>query len=373
MEPVKIAIASVLKPLKDSRSYYKFALSLRETNKYQINIIGFCVKKESDENLIKFHPLFYQNRKSFARLAAGFRLLKLIQKIKPAILITTTYEQLPAAVIGKLFFKYKIIYDVQENYALNLTHNNPGNKLKNRILAKVIQCLEFCSRPFITHHIFAEKCYQEEFPSINNYTVLENKYQGPLSPKASSVKLDKKHLQFLLCGTLAEVYGSLDAIQWFMQFQKQFPDSKMRILGHTAIPSLKYQLETLLSGVHSIQVNVASKPIPYEVILEAYKEADVVLLAYHQIPSISPKIPSKLFECLALRKPFLYTANQKWKELAEEHQAGMEVDFNNFHFIPDVYQKLKKETFYSNADTSNAYWKADENRFLDLIQSLAKS
>lgn len=370
MQPVKIAIASVLKPLKDSRSYYKFALSLRETNKYQINIIGFYVKKETDENLIKFHPLFYQNRKSILRFSANFRLLKLIQEIKPKLLIVTTYELLPAAVIGKLLYGYNIIYDIQENYALNLIHNNSGNKLVRFLFSKVIQCVEYCSRPFIDHFIFAEACYKQEFPAIKNHTLLENKFQGPNLPIVTPNKLTNKHLRFLLCGTLTEVYGSIEAIEWFIQFQKIYPDAQLRILGHAPLARFRERLKTSIAGKQSIIADISPNPIPYESILDAFKSADAVLLPYHQIPSISPKIPSKLYECLALGKPFLFTTNPKWQELAKKYNAGLEIDFKDFSEIPQIHESLTSQNFYNTTEMSLPHWKADEEKFLALIKSL---
>ena len=52
MSQTQIVIASVLKPLKDPRLYYRFAISMRETNKYLINIIGFSLKKEPEEEVL---------------------------------------------------------------------------------------------------------------------------------------------------------------------------------------------------------------------------------------------------------------------------------------------------------------------------------
>ena len=65
-----IASISVLKPVTDSRAFEKVATSLAQTNKYEINIIGFWTKKIPDHSNIRFHPIFHFHRLSPRRLLA---------------------------------------------------------------------------------------------------------------------------------------------------------------------------------------------------------------------------------------------------------------------------------------------------------------
>jgi hypothetical protein len=371
MLPVKIAIASVLKPLKDPRSYYKFGLSLRETNKYQINIIGFCSKKETDENSIKFHSLFYKKRNSFSRLKVGFRLLKLLSKIKPKILIVSTYELLPAALLGKVIFGYKLVYDIQENYALNITLNSPKNKLSKLLGTGIIKLIEFGSRAFIDHFIFAEKCYVSEFPEINNHTIIENKYQGPIVKAKYTFKLERSNLKFLLCGTLAEVYGSMDALLWFDKFHKHFPDTSLKILGHAPLESFRLKLIKHVEDKPYFESTISSEPIPYELILNSYLTTDLVLLPYQQVKSISPKIPGKLYECLALNKGFLFSPNTQWQFLANKYNAGVTVNFQDLSKMEMISKEIFSKVFYSEAPKIDAYWASEELKFLSLIDRLS--
>lgn len=369
MQLTQIAIASILKPLKDPRSYFKFGLSLRETNKYQINIIGFCSKKEIDEKFIKFYPLFYKNRNSFSRWVAGIKLLKFLMKIRPKILIVTTYELLPVALLGKSFLKYKLIYDVQENYSLNISTNNPEHTYTKKLFAKCIQFIESSSAPFIDHFIFAEKCYPNEFPAIKNFTIFENKYQGPVTQGSKPFKIESDAIQFLLCGTLAEVYGSMDAILWFENILKINPYARLKILGHAPLEGFRNKLRDLVRDKPYINACIEDKPLDYTLILEAYKAADLILLPYHQIKSISPKIPSKLYECLALNKAFLFSPNTAWKSLAEKYGAGIEVDFQNPNDHQSVLQFIKSKVFYDKFTAQEALWETEKEKFLDLIDN----
>jgi hypothetical protein len=52
-----VAILSVLKPVDDTRNLEKIASSLGNTNKYDINIIGFEAKNLPDVQNITCHPI----------------------------------------------------------------------------------------------------------------------------------------------------------------------------------------------------------------------------------------------------------------------------------------------------------------------------
>src|SRR5690606_37631719 len=103
MNKYRIVIASVLKPVTEPRAFSKLALSMRETNKYHINIIGFCAKKSQNLKGIRLTPIFCRHRTHIYRAVAPFRFLREIFAYKPNLVIVTTYELLPMALLGKVF------------------------------------------------------------------------------------------------------------------------------------------------------------------------------------------------------------------------------------------------------------------------------
>jgi len=112
----KIAIASVLKPVDDTRLYEKMAVSLADTGDFHVDIIGFRSSINPNYNNISFYPVFCFQRLHPMRLFSGLRLLKLLVKLKPDLLIITTHELLFAASLYKLLYGKAVIYDVCENY-----------------------------------------------------------------------------------------------------------------------------------------------------------------------------------------------------------------------------------------------------------------
>lgn len=371
MRPIPILIASVLKPLKDPRAYYRFGLSLRETNKYQINIIGFSTKKEADEKNIKFHPLFLEKRKGFSRIFAGYIFFKVYKKERPRLSILCTWELIPSAILCKMLFGGKLVYDVQENYALNISYNRTLSGIKKWFAKNLVLLVEYFGKHFIDHYIFSEQCYKHEKIAFNPYFVLENKYFGHVPKNIPSKKLHLPNLRFLISGTITKVYGIKEALQWFLELQQSFPEISLHIIGHCPLPDYGKMLSEMAKENKGIHFQISGQPVPYEQILEAYAATDVVLLPYHQIPSISPKIPSKLYECLALGKPFLHSPNPHWKSFAEKYQAGLEVDFSVKDQAADTMQSLLSMNFFKKDFPREAFWVQKESLQLqDLVASL---
>ncbi|MCH7411247.1 glycosyltransferase [Belliella sp. DSM 111904] len=366
-ERTKIVIASTLKPLKDARAYYRFALSLRETNKYDINIIGFLNKNEQDEQNVTFHSIFQSDRSNFKRLSLGFKFLKLLLKLKPQVMIVTTFELLPAAVFFKIIKNVKLIYDVQENYALNVKYSVVNSKVFKTIGNYFIKLIEGCSNRFIDEYIFAEKCYAKEFPTIDNYTILENKF-----PKEKQdfvpVKFELgSSLTFLITGTLTPLYGTLEAIHWFKALLEVNPSHQLLIKGHVPIESFLNILKNEVRSIKQIRLLLSSTPLPFSEILNAYNETDIVLLPYQQLPNISPKFPSKLFECLALGKVFLASPNDDWKKVANSYQAGFCIDFSNNDDINQILDLIYSTNFYENGMDDFPLWTMNDSRKLESL------
>ncbi|MCH7399224.1 glycosyltransferase [Belliella sp. DSM 107340] len=373
MNKPKIAIASILKPLHDARSFYRLGLSLRETNKYHLNIIGFSLKNVPSEEDIDFFTLFDSNRDNPRRLFVSINFISILKKIKPEVLIITTYELLPAAVLMKFFLKYRLVYDVQENYELNIKENKTISGWKKWLAISWVRTVQNISKPFIDKCIFAEACYQEEMPTIKNFVVLENKFFGKIK-KIQTVKFDTDQpLEFLISGTLTKVYGIVDAMLWFGELVKNKPTYKLKIIGHVTIAEYGKRIEEIASKIPQIRLEISPSPIDYKEILRSYNECDIVLLPYHQLPSIHPKIPSKLYESLAMGKPFIFSPNMNWERITNRYGAGLSVNFFEPEYAKVEIEKILKKEFYTHGMDKFPYWKSkEEEKLKELLTYLLK-
>ncbi len=370
MEKIKVALASVLKPLKDPRAYYRMGLSLRETNKYLINIIGFSKKNITNEDYIKFTPLFKQKRSHWSRFFINLKFIDLLLKSPPNILIVSTYELLLSAILVKPFLNFSLVYDIQENYALNLRHNQSSKGFKKSLLLQYVKVIEYVSKPFIDHYFFAEKCYSTEFPKISNFTILENKFYGSKQSRTRISFSQKKTFSFLITGTLTKVYGVLEGIYWFKKIHLYFPNSSLKVIGYTPINSYSEEIKDAINGFSAITVRISEHPVPYTEIITAYEGVDFCLMPYYQLPSIAPKVPSKLYEALALGVPSLFSPNPNWKHLVDPCNGGAEIDFSDQNNAVHNFSIVLQKKFFTTTVSDDVLWKSDAGIFLESMERL---
>ena len=125
MRKTRILLASILKPVNDTRMFEKFGQSLAKLPGMEIHLVGQATsqKQEQGRNIF-FYPLSTFKRLSFDRISAHWKIYKTILKLKPEVIIITTAELLPLMAICKILFKAEIYYhigdreDLDRKYAL---------------------------------------------------------------------------------------------------------------------------------------------------------------------------------------------------------------------------------------------------------------
>ncbi|MFO7825368.1 MAG: hypothetical protein R6V72_15625 [Cyclobacterium sp.] len=365
---IPIVLASILKPVNDSRMLFKLGFSLRETNKYHLNIIGFSSKKKCKVKNIQFIDIFSKNRTHPSRVLVPFRFIFHLFRIKPRVVVVGTFELLPAAVLGKWMLSYKLLYDVQENYLWNLQYNQTQSGLK-KVLGKIlVYFFERFSRPFIDHFIFAEKCFTAEMPAIKNHTVIENKACMPENLLPPFTLGQSQAPQFLLTGTISRVYGVSTAINWFICLRDVLPEARLHVIGHCPLPSYAAELQAKVSMHPGINLQLSPDPLPHSHVLSQIRLADVLLLPYRQLPSIKDKIPTKLYEGIAHQKPILISENKVWEEMLQKYPAGIGIDFKDTTRIKTNWEKFSRMEFYQVAPGNEVSWEAEKKSFQQLIE-----
>ncbi|EAZ83037.1 glycosyltransferase [Algoriphagus machipongonensis] len=368
---IPVLIASSLKPLKDTRAWEKLCFSLRETNKYDLNIIGFSSKIEESQLGIKLFSSIRDFNSKKDRLFSQFRFLKTLLKVRPKLLICCTYEYLPIASFCKPILGYQLIYDVQENYVLNLDLNPNSAPGKKKLAKKIIEFCEHTSA--IDHYIFAEKCYTQEMPDKAPFLILENKYAGKIRAVSALDYREKEQFKLLISGTLSPVFGTLEGIHFFKKLLENSPNSSLVIIGHCPIKSYQNKIAFEAGKVRQIELKISDKPIPHQEILEQIEAADFCLLPYQNQVAISSKMPTKLFESVSLGTPIISSKNTLWEEFISSYDAGFTTDFSKEENDPSViFQKLQDQFFKHGVD-EEVNWNSQKVAFQNLIAKLSKA
>jgi glycosyltransferase involved in cell wall biosynthesis len=253
-----------------------------------------------------------------------------------------------------------------------MVQNNARAKFLRILASNIVSLIERYSNNWVDAYILAETCYSNEMPAIKNYISIENKYFEQRSFNNNIQINPNQALQFLMSGTLSPVYGTLEGLNWFKQLLKRYPHFQLLIIGHVPIPSFIDDLVAAAKNCSQIQLNISRHPIDYKHIIEAYKQSDIHLLPYRQLPSISPKIPSKLYDCMALALPVIYSPNTKWKTYIESNSGGIEVDFYKAEQAVEQFSKILNRKFFINGGYENATYPIEKHKFLNLIQHLSK-
>lgn len=369
MRKIKIAFASVLKPVDETRMYEKMGLSLDQTNKYEINIIGFSTKNVFVPNRITWHPIFDRHRLSFTRLLAPLKCFKTLLKVKPEIIIFNTPELLIVICLYKIIFGGKIIYDVLENYRDNILYTDTYPYLARPVLANLVRCLEWMGRPFVDHYFLAEKSYAVELKfTKNKRTVIENKFKGP-GRESLKTKVSHDSITLLFSGTIAQGYGIFEAIRLVDKLYRLRENTRLIIIGYCAKKGVLQRIRQEIKDKPYIRLIGGDMPVPHTKIIEAIEKADIGLVAYRPNKSTDNCMPTKIYEYMAYRLPMILQNNPYWVDFCQPHQACIPIDFSSFD-AKSILGKYDTTDFYSAGIPMDIHWEKEESKMLKTFENL---
>ena len=121
MKKRRIVLASVLKPVDDTRMFEKMGTSLAAT--YAVHIVGYpgnAALLEHDSLFV--HPLRPFRRISLGRMLAPWRILTRVVALRPAVFVFCTHELIFVALLARLLTSCRLVYDVRENYYRNILY-----------------------------------------------------------------------------------------------------------------------------------------------------------------------------------------------------------------------------------------------------------
>jgi glycosyltransferase involved in cell wall biosynthesis len=354
----RVVLASVLKPVDDTRMVEKMAVSLTRDGRFAVTVIGYG-KSENAMPGISIYGLGEFKRVSVARLLAPLQVLVKCYQVKPEILIVNTHELLVVGLANRILFGTEIWYDLQENYYRNIRFGGVFPRLVRTPLALFVRAKEKLLAPFFKGFFLAEKGYELELTFLGNRAlVLENKVtRTTVIPRKKGA-----HFTFLFSGTLAESTGVFDAIRLVRAIRDQGAEVRLRIIGYAALQDVRERLMLASSTAPFVSLEGIDRLVPHRQIMAAIAEADAGIIAYPDSPHTTHSIPTKLYEYLGNQLPIVCVNHPAWCELIEKWQAGVCIDFKNFQ-ASEVWQRLATGRFYPTPPT-DVFWEDEEPRFI---------
>lgn len=368
--PTKVVIASILKPVTDTRMLEKMAQSLSLESKYSTFIIGQDAKASEHPDNITLLPIFSFPRLSLKRIWAHWKFLFCLVKIRPQIIIVNTYELLKAASFYKIIFGCRLIYDIRENYHLNVAQGSSYPRISRAMIAFLIKKFESFFSVWVDHFFIAERSYKDELPFIGkDYTLLENKVAQSVTDNISITR-DPGGFRFLICGTLSIEYGVLEGIDFFLRIAGKLQGARLTLMGYCPNSKTRKHLLKKIEGIDSINLIGGNQPVPHEMILEEMGKANYLLLPYRNLPQIINCFPTKIYEAAALKCPVIISPFGIWKQFVEDNSAGLLFNFQSSD-PEEIINQLSSNSFYTSEFEASIYWESYQENFLNSLQKPA--
>lgn len=371
MKKTKVVIASLLKPIDDTRMLEKFGLSLVETNQYDINIIGFDSKNVKRSNDIVFHPLKPFSRLSFSRLLRPWRVFKNYIKVKPQVIMFNTHELLIVTCVYKIIFGGKLVYDIRENYFKNIRSTQVFPWAVRPFLSAWVRFKEWCSKPFIKHYILAERIYEQQLPFLSNHrTIIENKYAPQKDEQTAYRSTNPDFIDLAYTGTIGESNGIFEAIAIAKQLHEIDNSVRLRIVGYCALKSDLIRLKAEIKGSDYIELNGGDHLVPHSEIIEAIQKADFGFVLKKPNNGMNEeKLLTRIFEYTANKLPILLLNNPTWVNYCNQFNGAIVIDPQDFQ-PKACLEAMTSREFYTKGDTDSSLWNSEESKLLQLMESL---
>ena len=364
MKKRRIVLASLLKPVNDTRMFEKMGVSLVHTGLYEVHIIGSPSAADLHTQDIHFHPLPRFERLSAGRIAARIKVLRKVIKLKPELLIVNTHELLGVAILIRILFGAIIVYDIQENYWKNILSTSAFPKLFRPVIAFFVRLKEWVASPLFSQFLLAEKCYADELGFIGKrYLIIENKCKVPGDFRRTP---QPDFIQLVFTGTLAESTGVFGAIRLAEQLHKHEPKIRLTIVGYCAQPNVLRRIEKEVSQRAFISLIGGSEMVPHDTIMRTIAAANFGIVCYPMSPHIENKMPTKVYEYLACQLPVLLQNHPPWAKMCAPCPAAIVIDFDQTD-AKAILEKIRISHFYSQAP-QGVTWEGEEEKLKSAIR-----
>ena len=368
----KIAVISVLKPVNDTRMYEKIGRTLVTFLPAEVHIAGYASEQlKPEEGRIFFHHLYRFRRLSFGRFLAGFKMLAWLIKSSPLIIISSSPDLYLVTFWYSVLFNVRFYLDIRENYLANVLKTPVFPFWLRYPLGYTLRFTERVAARYATGFIVAEGVYMKQLPFLKGrIALLENKiprsllYNLPLKPVPH--KLREGSVKLLYSGTIGLHYGIFEAIDLAEALHILNPEVTLNIIGYCADLKLLRQVKNRISSLPFVFLEGGERLVNHNRLISLASECHVGLLPYRPSESTNGRIPTKLFEYLALRIPMVIQHNPEWEAISNLWGASIGINFANFEADKVLYA-LQNTTFYTNGIPNGIFWNEQEMLLVDFI------
>ncbi len=380
--PTVVLLASVLKPLDDTRMFGKFGRTLAALPGTVVHVAGRAAPHPTNGTAnLHTHSLLSGTRLSWARLRAQRRYWELLRQLRPQLVVVHAPELLPLTLLwqalGQLTRQRRhFLYDVRENYALNIQTQQVYPTWLRGLLAGTVRALETVAAYRAARVLLAERSYADELPFARpeRTVVLENKYQPQpgetLPTQARRLPAPGQPLRLLYSGTISALNGVSEAVEFTRQLRQHWPAAQLTIIGFCQQPEVLNRLQELIGDDTSIRLIGGTELVPHARIVAEIQRSHLGLLPYRPHASTARCLPTKLFEYLANGLPILTSDAALWADTVVRLRAGLTVSFMPPYDIAHFVEQLTTQHFFPWGIPAEALWEPEAIKLRAVVNSI---
>lgn len=301
----------------DIRVFHKEAKSLSKSN-YDIYLIAQHNCAEIVDG-IKIIPI-PKPKNRFIRMTKNiFTIFRLALRIKASIYHIHNPELLPLALLLKLVFQKKVIYDVHEDFPKDIFTRKWLLPILQKPIAILFDLFERIASPFFDQIIAATKPIARRFSSkkcvvITNYPLLElTTYNQPI--------IKTKYFTLIYAGVLSEERGIAKIVQ-ALEYVNDNLYVRLQLIGRFDYSNFENKVRGL-KGFSKVEFR---EWLPYKEVVNYLHNADAGIVVLQPIPNYIESMPNKLFEYMAAGLPVIASNFPLWQEIVEGNNCGILVD-----------------------------------------------
>jgi glycosyltransferase involved in cell wall biosynthesis len=322
---------TVLNPALHSRIFHKQAMSMVEAG-FKVSVVGqdaspqpYHVEGVQVLPLPVFHP----------RSVQRFRVRKQIWDHAVAVNADVYVVHAPellgmASKLKKRFPQARFVYDMHEDYALNIREAGYYPFWLKGILANRVRQAELAFASWGDAVVFAETCFETllDMKSGVGFT-LPNLFRESKTAMPELPTLEDGLPILLFSGTVAENWGIRLAVETWKQLNAKIP-VRLVVAGIAYDKALKNSIleQVAQSGFSSRFLWWGNgEYVPHTEILAWIKASQLGLTPYILRPNLAERMPTRFFEFMAMGKPVLFTQNPPWDELNARVEFGLSTNW----------------------------------------------
>ena len=335
---------SLLNPAVHSRIFYKEALTQVKAG-YSVSIIGQGKESQPyEKDGVKIVPFAPFRWLSMWRLFAPWKILWKAYRVKADMYQVHTPELLPITLVLWLLRlgKCKLVYDVHEDYYLNIRFGGYWPAAIRRGMAWMTRAVERFFARRMDGIVYAEDCFSIKGAEHIPHAYCLNKVVLPENP-VEKVEVNSGHLRLIYTGTIARNWGILDAVELWIKLN-EVRRVELVVAGYAQevklLEELHERVET--SGLAKLFTLVGGATyVPHQTIVELIQTCSAGVGLYHLRENIKDRIPTKFYEFMGQGRPVLFTSNPRWNALNEQYDFGIPLaphswnsprDYSSNHF-----------------------------------------